>query len=1516
MSRASFLVGADKRGARLGGGWEYCAASASGEDVTLQQQDELSWRSPSVDPELDEVQVFWDATRSGLLQRVRTEEAVKKSARMSFQRTAGKLSPPLASPSSSRKSDEDELLALMAPKQVSRFIVSPTNPHKLSWDMFVGAIIMYSVTTIPWRIAYAQVAAGGALYLDFAVDICFLIDMLLSMLTAYTEDDRLITDHKLVALRYLRTWFFPDLLSTVPFDRMIPLLISGVNGDKIRSLKLIRAVRLFRLLKLMRIMRLSRKMENIDLTQYINPATVRLFKMLGKILFVAHLISCGWFLINNCAITGTTDGWLMCGGGSLLSKYLAAFYWTITTLMSVGYGDISADTVATRVYVLFVEVVGATAFGFIIAMVTVIVETLDPTATAKSNKMDEIREYMAERELSLEMQNAVRHHFTQFYSHVSVFSEAPILRDLPHTLRYKVAYYSRTEAVQCLRVVDCLDVSAVTELVYRLKPMTAVCNDILLRQGDPVEECFFIIDGKVEGSCPGVIKNSLAVLASVHTNGNDFELNGALNHCPAQLTYRAAVACRLLWLNTEDIAYLVQLYPSAQKGIVERAHAQAVLLQAAIDSPTVKKQSRFVKKLAVTDWILLSGTVGNILTRGGSVSAIAAMEQLPAINIVTAPVVVGTATAPTAAAAGAAVAGTATLPMLSKQRGPRAGSMIHRDSNGVMAVFKGDQIMVRTLKLQYSTSSAAVKSRRKLPLWQRLKLRLQLLKRRRAQLRRSATVSGNSSPMMTTTTASSRRVVPVDSPTSQSVEMTSQHSSALKASTTTATVSALKQSSMRNRSASQRTVSVDNPTATAAAAVAVNGFDSNGVDSDAAAMKALWQQQHAHSTAGSNISSAIMSAANSSNRRKASSAYTVVAQTAASTPTSSPVRFNINSNSINNTNNTELAESPSKPLYRTELKRYASKAELNRGAVVEAVETASDLLKRWIVLPSLPNKVKWDLFVGVLITLSVAIIPFRIGFEVEAKGGWIALDGLIDVCFALDILLNFRTAYVTDNGVYVTVPAMIARQYARGWLTADVLSTVPFDRIMHAVAHTSTEALRTLKLVRVLRMVRLLRLLRLLKLAAYSVAVDHVPLLNTAFFKVFKLLLTLASLGHLLGCFWSLVGLTPHGAGDTSYYSVHGHLYSGQYVTWWSAIGLPVHDVKARYIAAIYWAFTTTTTTGFGDITPVNDGERLYATCTMVIGATVFGYIIGSVSALVRNPNGCQARETERLLAVENFLHERRIIPQLSSAVIKHVEYSMTQRSAFAEDKLLDLLPPAVRTAVILQGYRDIIPKIALFKGQERPFAAYIVRRMVPQFCAAGTVIIEPHEESEGIYFVLVGIAETIRKNTNASSRDLPSSASGGSFRTAAAASAASGGGRANSTAATSIHAYISAHRVYDAGKFFGYDDQLHLSSGSAEGVRAFTDCGTYLVRQSDILAIIEHLPMMALKLRCALSRAIFEQDATAHLSGKWQNVHEQKKTVRGFLDRMKTEKSLPITVTVPASSQQQQQQQQQKQHT
>lgn len=74
----------------------------------------------------------------------------------------------------------------------------------------------------------------------------------------------------------------------------------------------------------------------------------------------------------------------------------------------------------------------------------------------------------------------------------------------------------------------------------------------------------------------------------------------------------------------------------------------------------------------------------------------------------------------------------------------------------------------------------------------------------------------------------------------------------------------------------------------------------------------------------------------------------------------------------------------------------------------------------------------------------------------------------------------------------------------------------------------------------------------------------------------------------------------------------------------------------------------------YGDIVPVVDLERAYATIIMVIGATVFGYIVGSVSALASNPNGSQALETVKILAVSNYLDEKKVQQKLRQVGRRH----------------------------------------------------------------------------------------------------------------------------------------------------------------------------------------------------------------------------------------------------------------------
>ena len=57
------------------------------------------------------------------------------------------------------------------------------------------------------------------------------------------------------------------------------------------------------------------------------------------------------------------------------------------------------------------------------------------------------------------------------------------------------------------------------------------------------------------------------------------------------------------------------------------------------------------------------------------------------------------------------------------------------------------------------------------------------------------------------------------------------------------------------------------------------------------------------------------------------------------------------------------------------------------------------------------------------------------------------------------------------------------------------------------------------------------------------------------------------------------------------------------------------------YLTSLYWAVTTFTTVGFGDITPVSDEERAYTLFMAILGALLFGYVsTGRIMRLAKPP--------------------------------------------------------------------------------------------------------------------------------------------------------------------------------------------------------------------------------------------------------------------------------------------------------
>ena len=79
--------------------------------------------------------------------------------------------------------------------------------------------------------------------------------------------------------------------------------------------------------------------------------------------------------------------------------------------------------------------------------------------------------------------------------------------------------------------------------------------------------------------------------------------------------------------------------------------------------------------------------------------------------------------------------------------------------------------------------------------------------------------------------------------------------------------------------------------------------------------------------------------------------------------------------------------------------------------------------------------------------LNIFTLPLKLAFEPKVlnSGQFIFLDYIIDLSFLLDIFVNFRTAFLNDQGDWETSCKVIAFRYLRTTFIIDLLATIPFE---------------------------------------------------------------------------------------------------------------------------------------------------------------------------------------------------------------------------------------------------------------------------------------------------------------------------------------------------------------------------------------------------------------------------------------------------------------------------------------
>lgn len=389
----------------------------------------------------------------------------------------------------------------------------PYGNIKIIWDILHLILIIFWLFYIPLLISFGKSLFLESLEYEYTfLTLSFLsVDVLLHCNTSYFKSGIEEKKRKKIIMNYFKSSFLRDAISITPFflDFFIFNKKSNLTLEwqtfSINNIHFLKLVFYFKLFSINEIF--NRILEKFLLKEKLQNM-VALLRILFISVLVAHSFACFFYFTANLQSSSAYETWLSyynLEDADWKKQYLYSIYWSLITMMTVGYGDISPKNEYETLIAMIVAVFGCGVYAYNINSVGMILQDLNRKNQEFGRNIDLISQFMKRKKINKDLQMRVREYLRYIWQEENaqnIEEEQKIINSLSASLREEllVEAYGNILKNHPMFFANFSETS-LRKVVSIIKDIKLIPDENVFLQNEQSESDFniyFIMKGKIE----------------------------------------------------------------------------------------------------------------------------------------------------------------------------------------------------------------------------------------------------------------------------------------------------------------------------------------------------------------------------------------------------------------------------------------------------------------------------------------------------------------------------------------------------------------------------------------------------------------------------------------------------------------------------------------------------------------------------------------------------------------------------------------------------------------------------------------------------------------------------------------------------------------------------------------------------------------------------------------------------------------------------------------------------------